>query len=167
MRHAKALALLCGFGLVLTGSGAGSLAAEPPIVQMLEIPQPSQPSAPAAPAGSGGEAGRPVSFTAAQADRGHQVYSAECQNCHGSNLDNGEFGGPPLKGNAFRTKWFGTSVAALYGFISSAMPPGQPGKLSPQQDADVTAYILEANGVQAGSSELPPDVAALSEMSVK
>jgi hypothetical protein len=33
----------------------------------------------------------------------------------GSSLDNGEFGGPPLKGGYFRTRWGQGSVAALYG----------------------------------------------------
>ena len=37
-------------------------------------------------------------FTAEQADRGHAAYRSSCQDCHGSTLDNGEFGGPPLTG---------------------------------------------------------------------
>ena len=38
------------------------------------------------------------SFTSEQAERGHADYAHNCLDCHGSNLDNGEFGGPPLKG---------------------------------------------------------------------
>ena len=40
----------------------------------------------------------PVSFTAAQADQVLAAYRQNCQDCHGTTLDNGEFGGPPLKG---------------------------------------------------------------------
>src|SRR5262249_43318791 len=44
-------------------------------------------------------------YAAAQAERGQSAYRQSCQDCHGSSLDNGEFGGPPLKGGYFRTRW--------------------------------------------------------------
>src|SRR5262249_31222903 len=71
-------------------------------------------------------------FTAEQADRGHAAYRSSCQDCHGSTLDNGEFGGPPLKGGYFRGRWGAGSVAVLYGYLGLAMPPDRPGQLSPQ-----------------------------------
>src|SRR6516225_9620882 len=53
----------------------------------------------------------PSDFTAAQAERGHLTYAHNCLDCHGSNLDNGEFGGPPLKGLSFARHWEATNVA--------------------------------------------------------
>ena len=45
------------------------------------------------------------SFTAEQVDRGRAAYNQNCQDCHGTTLDNGEFGGAPLKGSYFRQHW--------------------------------------------------------------
>src|SRR5262249_51166783 len=68
-------------------------------------------------------------FTAAQSERGQATYRQSCQDCHGSSLDNGEFGGPPLKGGYFRTRWGSGTVAVLYGYVSLTMPPDRPGQL--------------------------------------
>ena len=99
----------------------------------------------------------PVTFTAEQAQRGETSYRSNCVDCHGANLDDGEFGGPPLKGNAFREHWFGQTADGLYGFMSTAMPPDSPGRYSATQYADMLAYILKRNGFQAGGAELPSD----------
>jgi len=80
-------------------------------------------------------------FTAAQAERGQAAYRSSCQDCHGPELDNGEFGGPPLKGGYFRTRWGSGSVATLSGYVSLTMPPDRPGQLSPQTYADLVAFI--------------------------
>ena len=36
-------------------------------------------------------------------------------------------------------------------------PPEQPGKLSPQQTADVVAFILSVNAFPAGDTDLPTE----------
>jgi len=105
-----------------------------------------------------------VSFTSAQADRGRAAYQRGCVDCHGASLDDGEFGGAPLKGNSFKEKWFGMTADSLFGFMSAAMPPERPGSLTPQTYADITAYILAQNGVQPGTTELPADLDRLSTM---
>src|SRR5437870_4584424 len=46
-----------------------------------------------------------LSFTAEQAERGETAYQRNCQDCHGTTLDNGEFGGAPLKGSYFRRRF--------------------------------------------------------------
>jgi mono/diheme cytochrome c family protein len=109
----------------------------------------------------------PVSFTAAQADQGQAAYRQNCQDCHGTSLDNGEFGGPPLKGGYFVGHWSTASVAALYGYLSTAMPPDRPGQLSPQTYANLTAFILSNNGYAAGEKELPLDPDAQQKMTLK
>ena len=106
-------------------------------------------------ASSGGQ--RPPAFTEEQAGRGKALYQRNCQDCHGTTLDNGEFGGPPIKGAYFRQHWGSGDVAGLYGYVSALMPPDRPGQLSPQTYADVTAFLLSSNGYAAGAEELTPD----------
>ena len=37
------------------------------------------------------------------------------------------------------------------------MPPGKAGQLTSEQYADVIAFLVSANGVKAGGSDLPSD----------
>jgi S-disulfanyl-L-cysteine oxidoreductase SoxD len=107
------------------------------------------------------------SFTAEQVERGRAAYSQNCQDCHGSTLDNGEFGGPPLKGGYFRNHWGAGSVADLTGYAKALMPPDRPGRLSDQTYTDLIAFLLSNNGYAPGSRELPSDAAAQQKMSLK
>ena len=109
----------------------------------------------------------PPSFTEEQADRGHAAYRRNCQDCHGTDLNNGEFGGAPLTGQYFARHWGNGSVAALYGFMRTKMPPDRPGRLNPQTYADLTAFLLVKNGYQPAQTELPPDPAAQERMNLK
>ena len=109
----------------------------------------------------------PLTFTQEQADRGHALYRRTCQDCHGSNLNDGEFGGAPLNGQYFARHWGNGSVAALYGYMRTKMPPDRPGKLNPQTYADLTAFLLSKNGYQPGQTELPPDPEAQEHMDLK
>jgi mono/diheme cytochrome c family protein len=108
-----------------------------------------------------------ASFTAAQADAGRAEYQKSCLDCHGANLDDGEFGGPPLRGSSFESTYFGFTADGLYGFIKTAMPPDRPGRLSDKTYADVTAYILSKNGVQPGANPLPSDLEALAGLVIE
>ncbi len=107
------------------------------------------------------------SFTAEQVERGRAAYNQNCQECHGSTLDNGEFGGPPLKGAYFRSHWGAGSVADLTGYAKSLMPPDRPGRLSEQTYTDVVAFLLSNNGYVPNGRELPTDAAAQGKMSLK
>jgi mono/diheme cytochrome c family protein len=107
------------------------------------------------------------SFTPAQAERGQASYAHSCLDCHGSNLDNGEFGGPPLKGTSFARHWDAANVAALFGFMKAKMPPDRPGQLNDETYADIIAYILDENGFKPGDKELPADANAQQAMSLK
>ena len=113
------------------------------------------------------EASAPPAFTQEQADRGQAIYRRSCQDCHGANLNDGEFGGAPLNGQYFARHWGKGSVAALYGFMRAKMPPDRPGKLNPQTYADLTAFLLAKNGYQPTQTELPPDSAAQTRMDLK
>jgi mono/diheme cytochrome c family protein len=120
---------------------------------------------PAAGAADEGELKAP-SFTSAQADRGRLAFLKSCADCHGDRLDNGEFGGAPLTGSYFRDRWAGLTVDSLFGYLSSAMPPNQPGSLSPQTYADITAFLLSRNGSTPGGSELSSSLDAMATMEI-
>jgi mono/diheme cytochrome c family protein len=106
-------------------------------------------------------------FTEAQVERGRALYQKNCQDCHGTQLDNGEFGGAPLKGLSFRQHWGTGDVAGLFGYVSALMPPDRPGQLSPQSYTDLTAFLLSSNGYVAGSEELTADPDAQRRMNMK
>jgi mono/diheme cytochrome c family protein len=111
--------------------------------------------------------GSPPSFTEDQAERGHLAYAHNCLDCHGSNLDNGEFGGPPLKGLSFAKHWDAANVAALFGFMKAKMPPDRPGQLNDETYTDIITYILSENGYKPADKELPADAGAQQAMSLK
>jgi alcohol dehydrogenase (cytochrome c) len=95
----------------------------------------------------------PVGFTAPQAARGATAYRESCASCHGPNLDDGQFAGP-LKGAAFKAHWHDQPPAALWSLIMKRMPPASPGTLGSRTYADIDAYLLQANGERAGTTEL-------------
>jgi mono/diheme cytochrome c family protein len=92
-------------------------------------------------------------FTAAQAMRGRDTYAFSCQGCHTV---------ASHTGHAFMGAWNGKSLAELFQYIRYSMPKSEPGTLSAGEYAQVTAYILQLNGMPDGSLELPADSAALS-----
>jgi mono/diheme cytochrome c family protein len=108
----------------------------------------------------------PVTFTAEQAERGQASYTENCENCHGTALNDGEYA-PTLKGSIFLRHWENGSLAALYGKIKSTMPLDRPGELSEQSYVDVTAFLLSKNGYTAGDNELPADNQQQQKMSLK
>jgi mono/diheme cytochrome c family protein len=110
----------------------------------------------------GGRSASDGVYTEAQQKRGEEIYTRECSTCHGATLRGGE-GSPGLTGADFAAAWNGKTVADLFDKIRQTMPapPDVPGKLSPQQNADVVAHILSGNGFPTGAAELPTSVAEL------
>jgi mono/diheme cytochrome c family protein len=101
----------------------------------------------------------PPFYSRAQADRGADVYRDNCASCHGENLNDGAFA-RALKGAAFRREWKDRTLGALGAFILTNMPPGKAGQLTADQYTDVIAFLISANGVEAGGSDLPADPAS-------
>src|ERR1700734_4316297 len=91
-------------------------------------------------------------YTSEQAARGAAVYTQYCAVCHGANLQ-GE-AGTPLMGRTFMQAYGAGTAAQLYDFLSRQMPLNAPGGLSQQQYLDVTAFILERNGLPPGAEPL-------------
>jgi mono/diheme cytochrome c family protein len=97
-------------------------------------------------------------YTQEQASRGTTSYLRSCGACHGEQF-NGAESGPSLAGAEFKGRWQGKTVGDLYQRIRTTMPPlpDTPGKLPPQEYADIVAAILSSNGMAAGASDLKPD----------
>jgi mono/diheme cytochrome c family protein len=93
-------------------------------------------------------------FHPEQVDPGYRVYDEHCAVCHGYNLLSGEMGGPPLTGAFFYNYWAGKSVGDLLEYVRNNMPLGQPRSLTPEQYANVVAYILDYNKFPAGETRL-------------
>jgi mono/diheme cytochrome c family protein len=107
----------------------------------------------------------PPTFTAEQAARGEKIYAEQCQACHGPELDSSDYASP-IRGAAFRTKWAGKSLADLFDFMSTQMPPTDPGSLPKASYADVLAYVLGKNDVAPSAVALPSEPEKLKTMAV-
>jgi alcohol dehydrogenase (cytochrome c) len=106
-----------------------------------------------------------LSFTAAQVEQGRAVYDTACVTCHGENLDDGPLAAP-LKGDAFMRKYGGRPARALFDVLRATMPTGNPGSLSAETYAALTALILEQNTIVPGDTPLPADPQLLAAMQV-
>ena len=93
------------------------------------------------------------SYTVAQAEAGAILYESTCAVCHLTDFQ-GSFEAPELAGPNFRNTWGGRRVGDLLVLIEATMPPEAAGSLSAEQVASVLAYVLRANEVQAGGTEL-------------
>jgi mono/diheme cytochrome c family protein len=104
-------------------------------------------------------------YTAAQADRGKELYSMQCSACHADDLSGGgSF--PPLAGADFVANWNGKTVGDLFDKIHSTMPASAPGSLTEQQTADLIAYMLSMSKYPAGMTELAAEMAPLQQITI-
>ena len=97
-------------------------------------------------------------YTAAQADRGSDVYAGMCRSCHTAASHTGV---------TFAKWWKGRTLAELFAYVSERMPKNDPGSLAPEQYADVIAYLLRMNAMPAGTAELPPDPTPLAAIRIE
>jgi cytochrome c len=110
-------------------------------------------------------------YTTDQARRGREQYRKRCVLCHldngqghaavpvipGESLEReGDAEAPAVAGEPFQKKWNGRTAWELYGTMASTMPVGSPKTLSPQEYADLLAFLFELNKFPAGQSELTP-----------
>src|SRR5581483_11829082 len=69
-------------------------------------------------------------FSREQVTAGQREYVQNCAGCHGNTLA-GTNDSPALAGPGFMQSWGGRTTKAFYQFISTSMPVGNEGKLSP------------------------------------
>jgi alcohol dehydrogenase (cytochrome c) len=115
--------------------------------------------APSATQASAAVAASPLNgvFSAAQAARGAVVFQRQCGSCHAPE---------DHAGASFKAKWGGGTVADMYRTISTTMPQGNAGGLSPQEYASIVALYLRQTGFTAGQQDLPSDPTALAKLPV-
>src|SRR5205823_13655277 len=101
-------------------------------------------------------------YTEDQARRGQAAYKEQCSSCHGEMLE-GRLG-PPLTGQDFIGDWAKQPLSELFGKIRNTMPQDDPGKLTPQETADIMAYILQSGKFPAGRADLSGDEAVLKQI---
>ncbi len=90
--------------------------------------------------------------TAQQIDAGRASYQTRCARCHGADLGGGE--APQLAGDNFRASWGTRSASELVTYIQAGMPPDLAGTLSAAEVANLSSFILAANGAPAATSAL-------------
>jgi mono/diheme cytochrome c family protein len=98
-------------------------------------------------------------YTDQQAMRGQTLYQKRCSACHGANLAGRT--GPPLTGDDFLSNWDTQPLLELANKILKTMPKDDTDALSPQESADLLAYILQAGKFPSGRGELVLSEAAL------
>ncbi len=97
-------------------------------------------------------------FTAAQAGRGEETYMTICVGCHPAGT---------YTGQTFNSGWGNRPLSDLFSIIKNTMPKVDPGMLTPQETAQVIAYILKSNGVPAGKTELPRELETLKTIRIE
>lgn len=97
-------------------------------------------------------------YSDAQAIRGRDVYLGNCKSCHSPESHTGAI---------FKSSWEGRPLAELFAFISERMPKNEPGSLSPQENADVVAYLLQLNRMPPGAADIPADSTAMRSIRIE
>ena len=102
-----------------------------------------------------------IMFTIEQVENGEKRYQLHCEMCHGTALNNGQFGAP-IRGRLFREKWTGKSLGELASYVYEEMPQGNGESLPISTYTDILAFVLEANNIDiSGATELSDDYQAL------
>jgi mono/diheme cytochrome c family protein len=104
-------------------------------------------------------------YTADQAKKGEAIYKETCAACHGDNLE-GSGPMPPLAGKDFLANWGGKTVGDLYEKTQTTMPATAPGTLSPEQTADIIAFLLSKDNYPTGSAALEGKTEPLSQIKI-
>lgn len=93
-------------------------------------------------------------YSAAQAARGEQAYTAHCARCHRADMS--AYGGV-LIGAYFLEGWRDEPLTRVYSLMRRTMPRGAAGTLSEAQYLDILAYVLKTNHFVPGEIELRSD----------
>ena len=119
------------------------------------------------PGNSPARAGGGGAFTPEQASRGKTNFQRNCgMGCHMPDLTAGERA-PALSGRTFLQHWAGLSADELFQRIRNTMPQQNPHSLGDQAYIDIVAFLLQANGLPAGTIELTANPEALGKVIVQ
>ncbi len=109
-------------------------------------------------------AGQGGLYTTEQAKRGEVLFGDKCVSCHEGLRDLTPGMAALLGDHTFRSAWTGRPLSELFGTILETMPQDAPGTLSPDQSAELVAYILSGHRFPAGETALTTDLMALMEI---
>ncbi|MGB2626675.1 MAG: c-type cytochrome [Candidatus Acidiferrum sp.] len=91
-------------------------------------------------------------YTIAQAANGAKAYQKTCAGCHGAKLQGGM--GPALVGKQFWLTYAGKKASTLWSSVHTTMPMNAPGSVSAKNSTNIMAFLLQQNGVPAGTAPL-------------
>src|SRR5260370_9820404 len=105
----------------------------------------------------------PRYYSEAKVKRGKEQYAQDCAQCHGANL-RGIGTAAALVGDDFMRDYY--SVNDLFIKASVTMPGDNVHGLPTDTYLNIIAYLLQANGLPAGTENLKGDVTAMKRMAL-
>jgi mono/diheme cytochrome c family protein len=105
-------------------------------------------------------------FTQKQADRGKDLYTTYCSECHLATLMGSDMT-PPLVGGDFLSNWTDSTLGDLFERIRKTMPMNNPGSVPREAIPDILAYILSMNKMPVGDAELSRDAQQLKKIRIE
>jgi len=105
-------------------------------------------------------------FTKKQADRGKELYTTHCSECHLATLAGSDMT-PPLVGGDFLSNWTGSTLGDLFERIRKTMPMNNPGSVPRDAIPDILAYVLDVNKFPIGETELSRDAQLLKKIRIE
>ena len=91
-------------------------------------------------------------YTAEQATKGKELYQAQCATCHGAKLEGGA--GPALNGASWHQMYGGAKLLTVWGEIKGPMAQYASTTYTTPQSLDILSYLLQQNGLPAGTQPL-------------
>ena len=99
-------------------------------------------------------------YSLEQAAAGEKLFADSCSGCHGAKLEGGM--GPALSGASWKRSFGGAKLLTVWGQIKGPMAQYAGKTFTTQQSLDILAYLLQQNGLAAGTRPLT-DTRELSE----
>ena len=99
-------------------------------------------------------------FTQKQADRGKELYTIHCSECHLGTLMGSDMT-PPLVGGDFLSNWTDSTLGDLFERIRKT------GSVPRDAIPDILAYILRVNKLPVGETELSHDTQILKKIRIE
>lgn len=91
-------------------------------------------------------------YSMEQAAAGKKLFEDSCSGCHGAKLEGGD--GPALSGATWKQRFGGAKLLTVWGEIKGPMAEYAGKTFTTQQSLDILAYLLQRNGLAAGTRPL-------------
>jgi cytochrome c-type protein NapC len=91
-------------------------------------------------------------YSVEQAAAGEKLFEHSCSLCHGAKLEGGS--GPALSGVTWKQRFGGAKLLAVWGEIKGPIAVYAGTTFSTQESLDILAFLLQQNGLPAGTQPL-------------